>query len=144
MIPVAIASVMVCWVLVGTHVQVYVRSGGTASSIITGVLVTGITFGLSSLARSPPLNQPDDLLIMTFLGLASALFFFSIRDVYASSIFVAFGIMVAVFQRIDPLYGDTVLPLVYETAALSVLSLLISHYYLYRNFITIRLPLKNQ
>jgi hypothetical protein len=144
MIPVAVASVMVCWVLIGTHVQAYVRSGGTVSSIIAGVLVTGIAFGLSSLTRSPPLNQPDDLLIMTVLGLASALFFFSIRDVYASSLFVAFGIMSAVFQRIDPVYGDTVLPLVYETAALSVLSLLISHYYLYRNFITLRLPLNNQ
>jgi len=144
MIPVAVASVMVCWVLIGTHVQAYVRSCGTVSSIIAGVLVTGIAFGISSLARSPPLNQPDDLLIMTVLGLASALFFFSIRDVYASSLFVAFGIMAAVFQRIDPLYGDTVLPLVYETAALSVLSLLISHYYLYRNFITLRLPFKNQ
>jgi hypothetical protein len=141
-LPGAIAGVMVCWVLVGTHVQAYVRSGGTVSSIISGVLVTGIVFGLSSIAHSPPLDQQNDILIMTFIGLASAVFFFSIRDVYASSFFISFGIMVVVFQRIDPVYGDTVIPLVYGTAALSILCLLTSHYYLFRNFTTIRLPMK--
>jgi len=143
-LPVAIAGVMVCWVLIGTHVQAYVRRGGAVSSIIAGVIVTGIIFGLSSVVHSQLLNQPDDLLSMTIVGLASAVFFFSIRDVYASSLFVAFGIMVVVFQRIDPAYGDTVIPLVYGTAALSLLCLLGSHYYLYRNFFTIRLPVKNQ
>jgi hypothetical protein len=37
MLPTAIASVMMCWVLVGTHVQAFVRGGGALMSVSTGI-----------------------------------------------------------------------------------------------------------
>ena len=47
MLPTAIAAVMICWVLVGTHIQAFVRSGGVVISVFTGVLLTALVFALS-------------------------------------------------------------------------------------------------
>ncbi len=47
LLPTAIAAVMICWVLVGTHVQAYVRGGGAVISVFTGVLVTALVFAIS-------------------------------------------------------------------------------------------------
>ncbi len=138
--PSAIASVMVCWVIVGTHLQAYVRSYGTIVSITAGVLVTGILFGLSFAAHSPPINQPQMLMIATAAGIASALFFFSIRDVWATAVFVAFTLVLVLQGQVDPVYTDPVSPVAASAAALSVLALAGCRLYLSRRFITIRLP----
>lgn len=59
LLPTAIASVMVCWVLLGTHVQAFVRGGGPAISIAAGSLVTAWLFCITSFAHSPPVHpQP--------------------------------------------------------------------------------------
>ena len=47
LLPTAIAAVMICWVLIGTHVQAYVRSGGVVISVFTGVLLTALVFAIS-------------------------------------------------------------------------------------------------
>jgi hypothetical protein len=140
MLPVAIASVMVCWVLIGTHLQAYVRSYGAIVSITTAVPVTGILFGLSFAAHSPPLNEPGMILLATVIGVVSALFFFSVRDLYASAVFVAFALALFLQGQADPVYSTSVSPVVAGTAVLSILSLAGCQWYLSRQFITVRLP----
>lgn len=139
-LPVAIASVMVCWVLTGTHLQAYVRHSGAFASIVAGVLITGLLFGLTALAHSPPVNQSYGILVFILTGMASAVYFFSIRDVYASSVFVAFGLAGILPSQIDPVYRDQAIPLVYGMALLSIICLIACHLYLARNFKTVRLP----
>ena len=138
--PSAIASVMVCWVIAGTHLQAYVRNYRTIVSITAGVLATGIMFGLSFAAHSPPLNQPQTLLMVTGAGIASALYFFSVREVWGTSIFVAFALVLVLQGHVDPAYIAPVSPVTAGTAMLSVIALAACRLYLSRRFITIRLP----
>ena len=143
MLPTAVSSVMVCWVLVGTHLQAYVRNRGPSVSILTGVLVTGVVFGLSFLAHSPPLNSPPLVLTGIITGMASAIFFFSVRDVCSAAAFVAFSLAWIMGSHPDPLYQSPVSPLLVFTALLSVFALAGSQWYLSRHFITVRIPVRS-
>ena len=53
LLPTAVSSVMVCWVLAGTHLQAFVRSGGALLSVTTGVVITSLLF-----ATVCPCNKP--------------------------------------------------------------------------------------
>ena len=139
-IPVAVAGVMICWVLIGTHLQAYMRNGSAAVSISFGVVVTAVLFGISFAAHSPPLNRPDVIVLLCVIGAGAALFFFAVRDVYASVICVACATVPIVLEGIDPVVTGAFMPSVYGAAALSLASLVGSHLYLSRNFRTIRVP----
>jgi len=140
LLPTAIASVMVCWVLLGTHIQAFVRDGGTVLSIAAGSLVTAWLFCFTSFVHSPPVNLQPSLAGFLVLGLAAALFFFAVRDVYAASIFVAFGLTVVMADRIGLSGMHAVMPAVYGSALLAVITLLGIHRYFVRNFRTVTLP----
>ncbi|MDP3564853.1 MAG: hypothetical protein Q8R70_10225, partial [Methanoregula sp.] len=140
LLPTAIASVMVCWVLLGTHVQAFVRGGGTIISIAAGSLVTAWLFCLTSFAYSPPARLQPALAGFLVLGIAAALFFFAVRDVYAASIFVSFGLTFVMVDRIGVAGTPGAMPEVYGSAILAVLILMGIHWYFARNFRTIQLP----
>ncbi len=142
MLPVAVAEVMICWVYVGTHLQAYVRRSGAAVSIGAGVLVTGTLFALSFAAHSPAPDKPLALLPFLLAGIASALFFFAVRDVYASAIFVALVLALVMQGRLDPLYISQISPVVVGCAVLSVLTLAACQWYLSKQFITLEIPVK--
>jgi len=144
MLPVAVAEVMVCWVFVGTHLQAYLRSSGAAVSIATGVLVTGTIFALSFAAHSPAPGDFSALLPFFLAGIGSALFFFAVRDVYASAIFVALVLAVVMQGRLDPAYTGQILPVVAGCAVLSILTLAACQRYLSKRFITVQLPAKKR
>ena len=140
LLPTAIASVMVCWVLLGTHIQAFVRGGGTVISIAAGSLVTAWLFCITSFVHSPPIHPQTALVGFLVLGLAAAVFFFAVRDVYAASIFVAFGLAFVMAERIGLSGIPAAMPAVYGSAFLAVITLIGIHLYLVRNFRTIRLP----
>lgn len=140
LLPTAIASVIVCWVLLGTHVQAFVRGGGMAISIAAGSLVTAWLFCLTTFAHSPPVNQQSALVGFLALGLAAAIFFFAVRDVYAASIFVAFGLTLVMTDRIGMSGTQAALPAVCGSALIVVLTLLAIHFWLVRNFRTVKVP----
>jgi hypothetical protein len=140
LLPTAIASVMVCWVLLGTHVQAFVRSGGTVLSIAAGSLVTAWLFCFTSFVHGPPVNLQPALAGFLVLGLAAALFFFAVRDVYAASIFVAFGLTFVMADRIGLTGMQAAMPAVNGSALLAVITLLGIHRYFVRNFRTVTLP----
>jgi hypothetical protein len=140
LLPTAIASVMVCWVLLGTHVQAFVRGGGTVVSIAAGSLVTGWLFCISSFAHTPPVHPQPALVGFLVLGLAAAVFFFAVRDVYAASIFVTFGLVFVMADRITVAGTQAALPAVYGSALLAVITLTGIHLYFVRHFRTVKVP----
>jgi hypothetical protein len=140
LLPTAIASVMVCWVLLGTHVQAFVRGGGTVVSIASGGLITAWLFCITSFAHSPPAHLQPALVGFLVLGLATAIFFFAVRDVYASSIFVAFGLAFVMTDRIGVSDMSAMMPAVCGSALLAVIILIGIHLYFVRNFRTVTVP----
>jgi hypothetical protein len=140
LLPTAIASVMVCVVLLGTHIQAFVRSGGVIISIAAGSLVTAWLFCLTSFTHSPPLHPQSALIGFLALGLAAALFFFAVRDVYAASIFVTFGLTVVMADRVGVTGTQAAIPAVYGSALLALITLMGIHLYFVRNFRTVKLP----
>jgi len=140
LLPTAIASVTVCWVLLGTHIQAVVRGGGTVLSIASGILITAWLFCLTYFVHSPAVHPQTALAGFLVLGLAAAIFFFAVRDIYAASIFVAFGLTFVMAGRIGIPGTQAVMPVVYGSALLGVITLIGIHLYFARNFRTIKLP----
>jgi hypothetical protein len=141
-LPTAMASVMICWVVAGTHIQAYVRGGGSVVSIPAGVVVTAILFGLTTLVHSGPGSSGTALSWSVGAGIIAALFFFAVRDVYATIIAVAGMSVFLMADRIDPLVLAHPGFMVYLSSGLALAVLAIIHVYLFRNYTTIKLPVQ--
>jgi hypothetical protein len=140
LLPGATASVMICFVLIGTHIQALVRSGGALRSLSLGILVTAILFGITIFAYFPAVMVKDTVFVVVGVGIMAGLFFFAVRDVYATTIVVG-GCSVFIYaDGINPRYLDNAVPAVWLSAGLAACSLIIIHLYLARNFTTIRIP----
>jgi hypothetical protein len=140
LLPGAIASVMVCWVLMGTHVQAFVRSGGAIISISVGIMVTAVLFGMTTFVYFPAVLQQDALISSVSIGIIAAFFFFAVREVYATTVVVAVCSVFAVADRINPFYVRNTVPLVLLSAVLTVCALIGIHLYLSRNYMTLKIP----
>ncbi len=141
-LPSAIASVMICWILVGTHVQAFVRSGGPIVAITVGIMVTAVLFGMTMFAYFPAEVHQDVLFSFGVIGIITAIFFFAVRDAYATIIVVAVCSVFAMADRINPFYVQNVVPLVWASAVLALSALICVHVYFSRNYITLMLPEK--
>jgi len=117
------------------------RKGSAAVSITFGVVVTAVLFGISFTSYSPPLNRPDVIVLICVIGAAAAVFFFAVRDVYASVICVASATVPVVLEGIDPVVTSAFMPSGFGAAALSLASFAGSHLYLSGNFRTIRVKM---
>jgi hypothetical protein len=140
LLPGAIASVMICFVLIGTHIQAYVRSGGALLSLSLGTMVTAMLFGMTSFAYFPAVMVKDTVIVLIGVGIIAGLFFFAVRDVYATTIVVGGCSVFMYADRINPQYLDNAIPGVWICAGLAVCSLIGIHIYLSRNFTTLKIP----
>jgi hypothetical protein len=140
LLPTAIASVMVCWVLAGTHVQAFVRAGGAAISITVGVVVTSLLFASATLALNPSVRQEGSLFWPVCIGLGTALFFFAVRDIYATVIVVAGSGVFTGAALFDPASLHGTPPGIYAASLFSLVVLIVIHLYLSRNYATILVP----
>jgi len=140
LLPTAIASVMMCWVLVGTHVQAFVRSGGAIISVSVGIAVTGMLYSITTFAYFSPVLEQDVFFPSLFVGIVSAFFFFAVRDVYSTSLVTAAGSVFCVADLINPLYLQRAWAYVWISSGLAVCTLIGIHWYLSRNFVTIKIP----
>jgi hypothetical protein len=140
LLPTAAASVMVCWVLAGTHVQAFVRTGGAALSITTGVVVTSLLFASATLAFNPSARQEGALFWPVCIGISTALFFFAVRDIYATVIVIAGSGVFTNSGTLDPVYLQGTHPGIYISSLLAVAVLIGIHIYLSRNYATILVP----
>jgi hypothetical protein len=140
LLPGAIASVMICFVLIGTHIQAFVRSGGALLSLSLGIMVMAMLFGMTIFAYFPAVMVKDTVFVLVGVGIIAGLFFFAVRDVYATTIVVG-GCSVFIYaDRINPQYLHNAVPGVWISAGLAVFSLIGIHLYLARNFTTIMIP----
>jgi hypothetical protein len=140
LLPGAIASVMICWVLMGTHVQAFVRSGGAIISISVGIAVTAVLYGMTTFAYFPPVMQQDVLFSSVIVGIIAAFFFFAVREIYATVLLVAVCSVFTMADRINPFYVQTAVPYVWISAVLAVGALISIHGYLSRNYMTLKIP----
>jgi hypothetical protein len=138
-LPGAIASVMICWVLLGTHVQAYVRSGGMAISIFVGIMVTALLFGMTIFAYFPAAFRQDIFFSSVSIGIIAAIFFFAVRDVYSTSLVVGLCGVLTISDRISPLYLQNPV-YIWINAILAVGILAGIHLYLSRNYVTLEIP----
>jgi hypothetical protein len=142
LLPGAIASVMMCWVLMGTHVQAFVRSGGAILSISVGIMVTTVLFGITTFVFFPAVLLQDVLFLSLIIGIIAAFFFFAVREVYATIVVVAVCSVFTMADRINPSYVQNTVLYVWMSAVLAVIILMGIHRYLSRNYVTIRIPEK--
>jgi hypothetical protein len=132
-LPTAVAAVMICWVLIGTHLQALVRDGGAIVSIPTGVVVTSILFGIASRVHTPGPGIEDPLVPPILLGIIAALFFFAVRDVYATVFVVTTGMAIQFPRIVDTSF----MPGVALSVFLAFGALLAVHAYFSRNYATV-------
>jgi hypothetical protein len=144
LLPTAAASVMVCFALAGTHVQAFVRSGGALVSITTGAVITGIVFASAAFAANPLLRQEGGLFWPLCAGIGSALFFFAVRDVYATVIMVAISGVFTGAGTIDYGYIAGIHPEIFLSSLLAVTALIALHIWLSRNYATVLVSTRTQ
>jgi hypothetical protein len=137
LLPTAIASVMVCFVLLGTHVQAFLRDGGIIASLSSGVIITSVLFAFSSLVRSTGILPQETLLLGLGTGVLISVFFFAVRDVYATVLVTAVCLVFGMAGQVSrPALELSFVP-VSAAACLAILFLLGIHVYFYRNYTTI-------
>jgi len=140
LLPAGASAVMVCWVLAGTHIQALVRGGGAPVSISAGIVVTAILFGLISEVLFPGTVSPDMLFRYLSLGLIAAVFFFSVRDVWAACIAVTGGLVYLAAGQLDAGLIRQGMPAVYLSAMITIGMLAGIHWYLTRHYVTVPCP----
>ena len=143
LLPTAAASVMVCWVLAGTHVQAFVRTGGAVLSITSGVVITSLLFASATLVANPSVRSEGALFWPVCIGMGAGLFFFAVRDIYATIIVVAGSGVFAGAGTFDPVYLRGTHPGIYLSSLLVIAALLALHIYLSSNFATIPVPARD-
>jgi len=140
LLPTAIAAVIICWAFVGTHVQAYVRSSGVVISVFTGVLLTALIFAISMSILFATADFREMFGWFFALGCVAGLFFFAVRDIWATIIVVTAGLVVLQYSRIDPAYLVPFNPGVALCGILATCVLVGVHGYFSRHYMTVILP----
>lgn len=140
LLPTAIASAMICWLLIGTHLQALVRDGGPLISIPAGVAVTAILFGLALKALLPLSATPEVLFWQIIVGMIVAVMYFLIRDIWPITVLVTMELVYLVIGLIpaSELYSARIPIMV--AAVVSTGALMLVHWYFLRYFRTIPAP----
>lgn len=84
---VSAAEVIVCWAVMGSSVEAWLRPRGRTVSLVSAALVASILFGVYHFAHSAPFNTLGMVVLLTAVGLLTSMFFFISRDVYATILF---------------------------------------------------------
>lgn len=85
-LPVSIAEVIVCWVVVGGSVAALLRHHGWNTYIANGfaLVVSSILFGVYHFAHSPPFNSVGMVGLLTVVGAGTGLVYFIGRSFYGA------------------------------------------------------------
>ena len=142
LLPTAIAAVMICWGLLGTHIQAYVRSGGILVSVIIGVVVTALVFALSMTLLLASGRIAEAFPGYFAAGIAAALFFFAVRDIYATVVAVTGALVVLAGSAPGFSYPYSLVPAAAVCAFLTLAVLVAAHGHFSRHYTTVKLPKK--
>lgn len=88
-LPVSIAEVIVCWVVVGGSVAALFRHRGVNRYLADGsaLVISIILFGVYHFAHSPPFNTVEMVGLLTVVGLGTGLIYFAGRSFYGALAF---------------------------------------------------------
>ena len=111
---------------------------GEIFSIIIAILVSSVLFGIYHFAHSPPFNTLNMVLLLTFIGLITSIFYFIVRDIYGTIVFHNF---LGIFGVISALkatgnltaYTTPIIPL-FITASIAIVILVLMDYLLIRRY----------
>jgi hypothetical protein len=122
-LPISIAEVVVCWAVIGTSFEALSKKGGKIVSLIVGIVIADVLFGIYHFAHSAPFNQLNMVFFLMIPGLGTSLVYFLARDLYSTIVFQNFMAALGVMQNInlsvmkEPLYP------IYAIALISLLIL---------------------
>lgn len=103
-LPVSIAEVVVCWVIVGGSVAALLRHRGLSRWVADGtaLVVASVLFGVYHLAHSPPFNAVEMIGLLTLVSVGTGLFYFVGSSVYGALVFhnflALFGVTAALVE----------------------------------------------
>ena len=88
-LPVSIAEIVVCWVVVGGSVAALLRRRGLAPHLADGsaLVVSAVLFGVYHFAHSPPFNTVGMVGLLTVVGLGTGLIYFVGGSFYGALVF---------------------------------------------------------
>ncbi len=96
---VSVAEVVICWAVIGAGFESLTRNKGKIISLLAGIFAASISFGIYHFAHSPPFNQVNMVLLLTFISFATGIVYFFGRNIYATIVFhntlALFGVMQA-------------------------------------------------
>jgi len=104
-LPVSIAEVVVCWVVVGGSVAALLRQRGLNRYVAVGsaLVVSAVLFGVYHFAHSPPFNSPEMVGLLTVVGIGTGLIYFVGGTFYGALVFHNF---MALFGIVSSLADD--------------------------------------
>ena len=128
-LPVSIAEIVICWVIVGGSVAALLRTREVHPYLVNGIalVVASLLFGVYHIAHSPPFNTPAMIGLLTVVSIGTGLFYFAGHSLYGALVFhnflALFGVTAALAQagQLGP-YQAPILPLL-ATALLSLIIL---------------------
>ena len=88
-LPVSIAEVVVCWVVVGGSVAALLRSRGLNQYLARGsaLVLSSVLFGVYHFAHSPPFNSLEMVGLLTVVGVGTGLIYFVGGSFYGALVF---------------------------------------------------------
>jgi hypothetical protein len=132
---VSVAEVIVCWALVGTAVESWLRPR-TRLAWLPAAIAASVLSGLNHFAHSPPFDTIPRVALLTGVGFVTSAFFFLTRDVYATIVFHNFLGVFGVVQALAASGGldtlEVLQPALIAMAAASVAVLGLLHWGLLR------------
>ncbi len=130
-LPVSIAEVVVCWVVVGGSVAALVRHRGLSEWVADGtaLVVASVLFGVYHFAHSPPFNTVGMVGVLTLVSVGTGLFYFVGGSVYGALVFhnflALFGVATALAEAGQiGTYREPVVPLL-VTALVALIVLVV-------------------
>lgn len=114
---VSVAEVVICWAVIGAGFESLTRSRGKIISLLAGIFIASISFGIYHFAHSPPFNQINMVLLLTIISFTTGIVYFIGRDIYAAIIFhntlALFGVTQALEKSGNLIsYSQPVYPLI--------------------------------
>lgn len=131
-LPVTVAEILICWVVIGANIEGVTKRWGRIVAIALAVIAADVTFGLYHFGHSAPFNQWNMVFLLMAVGIVTSLVYFLGRDVYATIIVHNFLAMKGVMGSIDlTIFRQPLIPL-YVLFVLSIVALVAVHIWLHR------------
>jgi hypothetical protein len=124
LLPLATGEVMVCWALLGTHIETILVYKGTFTAALISQIAAVVFSGIPYCAGIPLAQAPAVVFPVLLAGLLTGCVFLIFRDIYATITIHIFALMVINIQTAAATLSSTTFIPVLITAAMATFCLL--------------------